>query len=308
MSNYTGTANDLTALRQALITACTGEGWAWDGVNEVLSKGLLFARLTISSIGISLMGRTSATAGDAPYAVRIGQMFSRSGYPTFEITYPAAYEIFLFAQEVYMVVNYGVDRYQWLAFGQSTVSGLAGTGMWVGASLGSTLVLAAPGYHNAPINISPTGGGEQGGYGEISTGLFWGDGFSVRPQSLGGWVHSGFDGDGWRLGNGTNDQPLGIAPLVPLIGILPNAWNSEAVLLPIRAYKLRPSNKISLVADLEHARYTRVDNYAPGEIITIGSVRWKVLPWHRKNANARNGGVGIDHTGTFGWAIRYEGP
>jgi len=82
------------------------------------------------------------------------------------------------------------------------------------------------------------------------------------------------------------------------------------VLLPIRAYKIRPSSKVSLIGDLENARYMRIDNYAPGEVFNLGAERWKALPWHQKNATpaGRSGGDGLTHTGTLGWAIRYEGP
>lgn len=92
------------------------------------------------------------------------------------------------------------------------------------------------------------------------------------------------------------------------MGLLPNRWNSEAVLLPIRGWKVRPENKITLTLDLEHARWTRVDNYEPGQLISIGPDRWKIFPCYRKNAAARDGGTGIDHSGTLGWAVRYEGP
>lgn len=88
----------------------------------------------------------------------------------------------------------------------------------------------------------------------------------------------------------------------------PNSWNSEATLLPIRAWKARPSSKISMTADLEFARHIRIDNLSPGDILTIGSDQWKVFPWYRKDVSAHNGGYFVNHTGTFGWAIRYEGP
>lgn len=309
MAYYTGTANDLGALRQALIDACTGEGWAWDGSNEVLNKAEMFVRITVSADSISLLGRTGLTTGGAPNAVRVGRMMSRSGYPTYDITFPAAYEIFLFAQEAFMVINYDVDRYQWLAFGKSAVGGLAGTGMWFGASAAASIVGTVGSNKTGPIYITANGGGDEGNQALNTAALFWGIGGQVYHTAKNWWLHSDLDGHGWfRAGDGSARDPIGIGPAVPLIGILPNVWNSEAVLIPIRAYKERPSNKISLVADLEHARYTRIDNYVPGEIITIGGERWKVFPWFRKNTAARAGGSNIDHTGTFGWAIRYEGP
>lgn len=309
MAYYTGSANSLTELRQALIDACVAEGWTWNSSEQVLHKGALYANLTISSIGLNLLGRTGLTSGPAPNAVRIGQIYGRAGFPTLEVTWPASYEIFAFTGEIYLVVNYSIDRYQWLAFGQSTVSSLAGSGMWVAGSLGSTLVGFVSGGGDAPINISATGGGDQGGYQQTSCALFWGAAFAGRPQCMNYWVHSGLDGHGWALtSDGSISLPLGVLPLTPLPALLPNSWNSEAVLLPCRCWKVRPSNKVSLVVDLAHARTTRIDNYMPGEVVELGGDRWKMFPWHRRNIAVRNGGRGLDHTGSFGWAIRYEGP
>lgn len=292
MAYYNGTANDLTALRQALIDSCVLEGWAWDGGNEVLSQGALFLQLQVVSGYLSLLGRTAATTGDMPGVVRIGQIGSTP------LAFPIAFEIFVFSGEVYMVVNYGVNYYQWCAFGGSTVQGLPGSGMWVGASMGSQ-------NPSSGIDIRNESGGL--GLSTTSAALFWGtDG--TAPSNRNGWLHSDIDGQGWWLSTALHEGTVGVKSVVPLIGILPNSWNSEAVLLPLRAFKARGSFKISLTADLEHARHTRVDNYQPGQIVTLGSDRWKIFPWYRKDTTTRNGGGGINHTGTFGWAIRYEGP
>lgn len=291
MGYYNGTANDMTAVRSALVNACTLEGWAWNSSTEMLSKGAMFLRLQIVSGCLTLLGRTSAAAGDTPAVLRIAP------FTSVPVTFPVTYEIFVFAGEVYMVVNYSVDYYQWCAFGQSTVLGLPGSGMWVGASVCSLTQSSA----STIIITEYTGSSYYG----CCPALFWNSGEGDRA---GCFVHSDLDTQGWWWSQSLAEAPVGIKAAMPLIGLLPNAWNSEAVLLPIKAYKVRPSSKISLTADLEHARYTRIDNYAPGEIISIGSDRWKIYPWYRKNSSVRNGAAQINHTGTFGWAIRYEGP
>ena len=292
MAYYTGSANDLTALRQALIDTCVLEGWSWNPVSEVLSKGALFLRLQVVSGYLTLLGRTSGTSGDAAGVVRIGQIGSTP------LAFPLTYEIFAFAGEVYLVINYGIDFYQWCAFGGSSVQGLPGTGMWVAASLGA-------GDAASGVSVSATDGGSGGS--TTTAALFWATNI-LSTANRNAWVHSDLDGQGWWLGQTLAGALVGIRPAVPLIGLLPNSWNSEAVLLPLRCYKIRPSNRISLVVDVEHARCTRVDNYTPGEIISIGSDRWKVFPWYRKDVTSRDGASAANHSGTFGWAIRYEGP
>lgn len=103
----------------------------------------------------------------------------------------------------------------------------------------------------------------------------------------------------------------GNVPAAPHLSRSPSAWNQESPLLPIQCTLVRASSKVSLVADIRNARYLRVDNHSPEQIIELGPDRWKIYPFYRKNTSARDGSVapvGTDHTGTFGWAIRYDGP
>ena len=293
MAYYSGSANDMAALHAALVNACVSEGWAWDSSTEMLSKGVLFLRLQVVSGYLTLLGRTSAAAGDMPNVVRVGQIGSVA------VTWPVAYEVFVFDDEVYLVINYSVDYYQWAAFGRS-VLGQPGTGMYVAASLGSTAA-------DSSIAMGVTAGGS--GLPATTGAIFW-EVNAAPTSNRTAWVMSDLDGQGWWLNTTLTGPKLGPAPIAPLISLLPNSWNSEAVLLPIRAYKIRKESKISMVADLANARYTRVDNYSPGQVISLGDDRWKIFPFYRKNSVDRNGvpAGGVDHTGTLGWAIRYEGP
>lgn len=292
MAYYSGSANSMSDVRAALVAACVGEGWAWNSSTEMLSKGLVFVRLQVVSGYLTLLGRTSADAGDAPGIVRMGQLGS------VEVAWPVEYSIFIFESEVYCVVRFSVDFFLWCAFGQSTVQGLPGSGMWVAASVKS--------LSNTAADISPTGGAQSSTTFNCPA-IFWRTS-GAASANADSWVHSDLDGQGWWPGPALTTNPTGIKSSIPLIGLLPNNWNSEAVLLPIREYKVRASNKLSLTVDLAHARYTRVDNYSPGQIIDIGADRWIIFPFYRKNTDARDGGGLVDHTGTFGWAIRYEGP
>ena len=295
MGYYNGTANGMVAMRTALVAACVSEGWAWNSSTEMLSKGAIFLRMQVVSGFLTLLGRTAATSGDAPSLARMGRIDDNGP----EITYPAEYQIFVFSGEVYCVIRFNVDCHIWCAFGQSTVSGLPGTGMWVAASVASVSF--------GGLEITPTRGGSNSFYRAVPA-PFW---RTVRKGINGddeSYVHSNLDDQGWWAGQALSVPGVGIPAAMPLISVLPNSWNSEAVLIPIRAYKIRPSSKLSLTVDLEHARYTRVDNYVPGQIISLGLDRWIIFPFYRKNSSVRDGGSGVDHTGTLGWAIRYEGP
>lgn len=285
MAYYTGIANDLEALRQAIFTACTGEGWTLAG--DVQHKSGLYARLQVVSGALRLLGGTgidgsNALTGAASAVVQIGGL---------SIAYPLTYELFLFASEVYVVVNYAVDRYQWCAWGKTAVQGVGGSGMWFGASQGSSLRSAIAMGLGTGSTADPC------------AALFWYSYTGGSTQVV--YIHHGLDGGGWGGGSSLVGASHSANDLLKL---LPNAWNSEAVLIPARLFLARASSKYSLVAEAENFRHTRIDNYTPGEVITIGSDRWKILPWYKKDAANRNSGIGVLHSGTFGWAIRYEGP
>jgi len=297
MAYYSGSAVDMAAVRAALVSACTGEGWSWNGGTDMLSKDGVFVRLQVVSGFLELLGRTSSDGGNATNVVRMGTLGNTP------VTFPLVYDVFVFETEVYMVINYSVDYYQFCGFGKSAVLGLPGTGNWVMASLA----------HTAPdsVYITPVAGGSRtSSRSYVSPAPMWGTAETDLITSQANrnyFIHSDLDGQGWWSAQTFAGAPVGVAAAAPLVGILPNSWNSEAVLLPIRGWKVRLSNKISLTAELLNARWTRNDNYEPGQIIDIGQDRWKIFPCYRKNLASRDGGAGVDHSGTLAWAIRYEG-
>lgn len=306
MSYYSGTANSLADLRTALLTHAVADGWTLTG--DVLSKAGVFFRIQVNADNITILGcEDNSVTNPAPNVAMIGRIFERSGYPTRAISFPCNYEVFGFAQELYLIVNYDVSSYQWMAFGKSSVPGLPGQGGWFGATIGSGVVGSGGSSDTAPIIIGPNAGGGEFLYNSTSGALFWGV-LGGYTQTRNCWINHGLDSHGWTWNGAAGDAPIGIRHAAPLISIQPSGWNTEAILLPLRAYKQRPSFKSSLVADLENARLLRIDNLTPGDILTLGSDRWKIFPWYKKDAAARDGSTtSIDHTGTFGWAIRYEG-
>lgn len=306
MAYYSGTAASLTALRTALLTHAQADGWVLTG--DVLSKGGVFFQIQETATNITCLGcESDAVANPAPNVVSIGRIFERAGQTTREITFPCSYEIFGFSQEMYLAVNYDTDAYQWMAFGKSTVPGLLGQGGWCGATLG---VFGIGTGGEQPIDIHPAGGGYSSGWRLTTAALFWTTFGNGNGSSYNCWVNHGLDAHGWTYNGAVDDAPIGIRPISSLLTLQPSIWNSEAVLLPIRCFKARPSFKSSLIADLENARHIRIDNLSPGDILTLGSDKWRVFPWYRKSSSTRDGGgsAGLNNTGTFGWAIRYEGP
>lgn len=310
MSYYSGTASSLTDLRTALLTHAQADGWTLTG--DVLNKAGVFFQIQVTADHITILGcENNAVANPGPSASRIGKIYERSGYTTRLMSFPCNYEVFGFANELYLIVNYDVAFYQWMAFGKSTVPGLPGQGGWYGATGGAGTANAL--FNSLPNEFditSSSGGRADSAQGANCGALFWNTAANTAPAARNAWVNSGLDAQGWLYGSTANILPVGIRHSTVLLDTQPSVWNSEATLLPVRAYKERPSFKSSLIADLENARLLRIDNLAPGDIITLGPDKWKAFPWYSKNTTYRSGGATgfFNHTGTFGWAIRYEGP
>jgi hypothetical protein len=274
MAYSTGSAGTPADLQQALKTAADAAGWTVAD-NLIYRDGCYFA-VTQSAVGLTITGGTGASGGNltggAPDTMYLG-------YPSADpIAYPCVWHAFAFAGEVYFVVHYNVEYFQHLAFGKSTVAGLPGTGAWFSAT-----------YRTSSNHIDCRLDGSVGSAYGTAAAIFW------AISWTNGYVHHGLDGGGWSVAaNGA----LGI---YSLNAVLPNAWNSESALLPLRAWQARPSSMYSLVADLEHARALRVNNYTPGQILTLGNDEWKVFPWYRKYVS---GSISGQQSGTFGWAVR----
>lgn len=185
-SYYSGSVNDMDGLRLALIAACADHGWQWNSDNSVLFKNNLFVQIVQNANGLFLLGRTTLTDGNAPNSVHIGKMHNSSGRPDLNITYPARYEMFLFTEpdEVYLLVNYDIDRYQWAAFGRSVVA-LPGTGLWF-AAIGSHNLVT--GGSNGPFVMWASA---SNGNNRIAPALLWGRSNGENWRNY--WVHSDLD-------------------------------------------------------------------------------------------------------------------
>lgn len=298
MAYQTGTLNSLSDIQTVIRVFLTDNGWTWDAGDSTIHKDSVFINITVTATRVEIRGRTSVGSATGGYAA-VGVMNDRA--PLLSITFPATYYAFLNDDEFYFVINYDVARFQYLCFGKSTIdfSSLGGLGTFLSGSNNSYF---AYGASLGPIYTRPSGllslNGET--LGTTAAPFFMGKNRLGPPPS--DFVHTNLDANAWALDIG--DFCVGNQYAGNLLSVLPNAWNGESPLLPIRAYKRMAESKISLVLDLQHARQCRVDNFNDAEIINIGPDQWQVFPHHRKNTAVRDGANPGDHTGTLGWAIR----
>lgn len=329
MAYFTGAVNSYADLLNAVLTACVAEGWSLSG--SILSKGPAFlqiysstAKTTSEGPGIVVQGGTGVSGGLLSGASVARPRLGPLGGGPFggpDPVWPAVYHIHVLSDpdEVYVVLNFSLSRFYWLAFGISDNPWIGGSGLWITAN-------AVRGYSvgSAPANggylISDIRGALSGAISSyVGSGPWWANyvwSGAMSDTVARDILHCSVDGEGWKGGSvfaDTGPQVGSLSALQaikPLPALQPNAWNGEAVLLPIHVLLGRASQKCSPVLEHRHARYLRMPNHEPGDIIVLGSDQWKVYPFHMKNASAPDGASTslIDHTGTFGWAIRYDGP
>lgn len=308
MAFVEGVANSYADLLTAIETAMLANGWTKSGT--VLHADGCFVELAAVGTTLTLRGGAGLTGSSAlqdpgPSVVRIG-----NAGPIMQMVFPAVYHVALHAspREVYLHVNYDVDRWQWMAFGKSPVT-VPNSGVWYAASFGDQSV--------SYLSITPDAGGSGYGSGDCAAGLFWGGGAGIGNRA--GFLHSGVDGVDWcwpdySARSPTNNCAYISTALRWLMDRQPNSINGAAIALPAQVWQARTGNTISLVGDFAHCRVMRVDNYAPAQVMEYGADRWRVYPFFRKSTVARDGGsfaaptAANAHTGTMGMAVRYDGP
>jgi hypothetical protein len=307
MAYAIASVSSLADLLTFIRNSCTANGWTLSG--NVLHKGTCYVEIVADGVvGLRINGGTgkdgsNLLTGGGPQYAYLGTV---AAVP---LAFPLSVEAHINASpdEVYIVLNYSTSYYSIMAWGLSDVPGLTGTGVWYHATRfaaqGGNEYTSAPGGINTFSNFS--GHCDGAPMFSVWTGN---NGSSANNGQNNSFIHHDVDGSGW--GTYVNVTfPSSNIHLSPLLASLPNSWNQEAVLLPFPIYVARVAgSKYSLVADLKHIRHTRIDYLAPEDIITLGSDQWKVYPWFRKDASARNGGQTLTHSGTIAYAVRYTGP
>ena len=312
MAYYSGQASSYQELLNVLVTACVAQGWIW--ADGILNKGNAFVGVAYNPTptyangsGLQFQGGTGKSNGSlvnpSSIKVRIGPLNAGTFVPA--PSFPLQYHIFIFdnPNEVYLIIKYEIDRFCFVGFGLSNV---LNNGLWLSGSTGLRYSTGNTGS-SGHISISlESGGASQSPSYARSTGFFWQNSSNADIGCISQTIFTDIDLIGWTDKNSIFTPAN--QKLAPLTSRSPSSWSNESILFPIEPVLARASNKVSILAKIENARYLRIDNLQPEQILTFGAEKWMVFPFHKKNSSVRDGGTSIDHSGTFGWAIRYDGP
>lgn len=302
--SVTGTANSYADLLTALNTACTDNGYTLTG--NVLSKGTLFVEAKVVGSTLQIQGGTGQTGGvlsgrSNAQPSLMGLTVTNKVPPVsggvstpHPVVFPVTYDIHINTNpdEVYLFINYEVSCYQYLAFGQSDMPGLGGTGNWYYGTAGTNT-------SGSNWDMRTIGGGGTSGA-QFNPGLF--DGLQGYGNGVGGIDHSMDAAGNWTSYYSYFDRWITQQNS-------PNQWNGEAILSPILVYTARASNLSSPILQTGHIRWVMIDNLTDGQVITIGSDKWKIYPLWKRGSRYIGSLNELNNSGTstYGYAVRYNG-
>lgn len=282
--------------------------------------------------GIDGSNNLTDPAGNEPCIGPFTNTGNSSSLEYIDWAFPATYRIHVNTNpdEVWMAVRYNNVFYQHIGFGKTPGVGNPGTGNWHFATMPN--LAATSNNETYKYQNKVNSGAGPFGVGSFQNGNvcpqpFWiggrvnGAGSETAGPGLVNYSYHGMRGDtgaaSWSAsgngfnvvytapGAGTSCQPT----IVPLLERQPNAWNNEAILLPLQLLIRRPSNKTSIQAEFKHLRTLRMDFLDPEHIIDLAPDKWCVYPCLQKNTSLPGGGLTqLMHSGCFAIAVRYDGP
>lgn len=302
MPYYTDTVASFTLLKSVIETNCVANGWTLS--DGILSKDSCFFKLIdTGTTQLELWGglsKTGSTLNNTPtYGVRLYNIST-------SITFPIRYHLFIFNNpiEVYCFIEYGSGYFQQISFGKSNLQGI-GLGAWFTGFSTTYSSYSSPTILTSDEGPFVTNASAYGG-GNASCGLFIGRSYSTISYSS--YIYSDIDGSGWKYNNYTSGLiPAGV-PIATLLNNSPNLFNNAAPLWPIKAVLPRSSGGLTILANLINSRLLRIDNHESKSLVTFGSEQWMVFPWYKRDILNRSGlgSTAINHSGTYGFAIKYE--
>jgi hypothetical protein len=308
MAYATSAANDPNELLEKLRVFAQGNGWAVDGwrdrtvrVGKALSvhAGSLYATFLTELSGgdssrpppfVGAFGHTGYAANANPdlqadASAQVWANYVQGPYSAvhfFSRTVPQPY--------LHIVLETQAGTFKHFGTGKLVTAGAVNTGQYV---YGSQWYYD-PNYINSPDDVRHA----------VAFDDYWANYMSATTR-----VRADFDGVAPRwhgvsdAGGDTRALYCGWrrrgAPINLLKEVGHSALTGRAPGQPLWCAVPRGGDLNTDIGHPPDLRFIRLDSYAPGEELVLGSDRWKVFPVHRKN-----GPVGTPNSGVYGYAYR----
>lgn len=312
MPYQTGTFTSASDLRTTLTTFCTTNGWTNSG--NLLHKGNSYVELQDDVEGLRVKAGLGKDVSDLLTTPSNYYRGIRTGiWAGATMSFPATYHLIYLTNPdcVFLVVNYNVDRWQHLAFGEVRKFGVYNGGQFAS---GSNFSFLSSDSTNTGVStngsVNSTGVPRSSGVGFMLSGS--GNPASPNPEGSSD-MYCDLDSQGWRINGVTPgsyfqlERFYGSGHHAQFLNTL-NTWNSQTMLCPVYVQTNRNGNFTSFVGDIPHVRYIRVDNLGDGDIISVGGQQWITFPHMKKDSTVVDSGNASNHSSVCGWAIKYDGP
>jgi hypothetical protein len=311
MAYQTGVITSAADLVTVVRDFAVANGWSASG--DILNKGASHVRLTAPSLSeVRIEGARGGNFSAPDQCPRHARIYN-TNWPASAVYHLVAFDN---PDTLWCTINFAVNRHQHLGFGTMEKYGVWEGGDWfhghhTTSNIDANCFAVVDGKGRPYYSASPN-----------NCALFWSQQdyspWGTASNNKCSFLHCELRGEVWPATGATNDaSDLNIihcpSILSPIQKYNPNAFNGQTVLTPFQLFLQNTDGHYMSIGHLGHLRFVRLTNYNPGDVIELGADRWKLFPWHIKDANYPDGKApaysdGSFSSGLLGIAVRYDGP
>ena len=336
MPYQTGTVASFAALKTEIMSFLVANSWTQE--TDIIKRNGVFAKITTGTHAsdsdnyIRLEGGKKSDGsgnliakhdGPGPWNNNSGEMTASFGLLSANaMVFPITYYFHLATtpvDEFWCVIQFNGDRCQRMGFGNINKSApFTGGGFYSSSTVeinssnqnlynwSSNNLLSNPGMGNNAgtssrnaLELIPFHGGDA-----VNANVF-----------AGSVVHAEVGGGEWYSSHIVTSAPpyplteymiMTHKEMGSLQKVSESTVNGMPNLIPFNLRVRGYDNNLQPIGSLENIRFSQIALLNFGQVESDGTDSWKFYPIYKKDASAPNGG--LNHTGTMGFAVRYDGP
>ncbi|MDC0003809.1 hypothetical protein OAE19_05355 [Porticoccaceae bacterium] len=336
MPFQTGVVASFAALKTEMLSFFTANGWTQE--TDIIKRNGVFAKITTGTTPsdgdnyIRLEGGKGSDGsgnlvakhdGPGPFNNNSGQMSASFGLGAANaMVFPITYNFQLFSSpvdEFWCFIQFNGDRCQHMGFGNINKSASFSGGGFYSSMTAEVNSTQQQMYNWSSFNLlSNEGYGNNQNVGSrsaIEMIPFHGARGIDSNVFAGSVVHAEVGGSEWFSSHKvTNSAPYPLSESMvaghretgAMQKVSESTVNGMPNLIPFNLRVRGYDNNLQTIGSLENIRFSQIGLMNFGQVESDGTDRWKFYPLYKKDASASVGGV--NHTGTMGLAVRYDGP